>query len=207
MRIVFFLLITGLCLGFVTDANAWPPPTDSHPCYKPNNQFWWCNNTLPSQRFWRNLSDDLHTDVRVTFSGTTHSVKIRIYDLWYNAGGTWYRIADCNATSATPAAFWDTYVCAYDVGDPWYQNWDTCPGRKIKIMLYCWPVAGCIDVAPGLGTNPAPSWLTQYLDAYLDTEANMLRPSTSAPRLNPFEAPRHVYAIRTNGSSHVTCPC
>jgi len=203
---ISFVFLLSLCIS--QESGAWPPDPDSHPCYEPDTQFVWCNNDLPSQRFARNGTEDQHDNLRVTVSGTEYSVQVIIHLVYYQAGGIWYREDDCNSSSATPAAYWDSWTCAKNVGDPWYQNWDACKnGGKIKMMLYCWREAGAIDAAPGLGANPAPKWLTDLIGAWLDNQNRMLRPSTSAPTLVPAPAPRHVYSRSTNNlSTYENCP-
>jgi hypothetical protein len=133
---------------------------------------------------------DWRNSVAVDYYGVTYYVRIKIYGV-YNGNGT--PISDCNSSSATPAHFYNTWICASNDGYPYYQNWDACANRATKLMLYCWPVQGCIDVT-GTGGN---QFIATFLDTYLDTFSNMLRPATSAPRLGPpYEAAQHVYAKR-----------
>jgi len=166
----------------------------------PKDVFTWCNNDLPSQRFERLGTMDWLYQGRVTYGGVNYCVNIRIYGVWHPNGT---RVSDCNSTSATPAALYNTWTCVWNVGDPWYQNWDACPGHRIKMMLYCWPVAGCIDVQSADGARSAH--VAEFLDLYLDTEANMLSPAGGPPALNPAPAPRHVYAMRPVEVGR-TCP-
>ncbi len=188
-KILFLFVILVLVTIPINSAQGWPPPNDSHPCYLPNNVFTWCNLDLPNQRFEGYMTMDWRPDVEVDYQGTTYHVTIKIYGVYYANG---QRKPGCQSSAATPACFWNTWTCVWNVGDPYYQNWDACVNRANKLMLYCWPVQGCIDVT-GTGAN-AP--IAYYLNIYLDTEANMLRPATGAPRLIPYEDSRHVYAMR-----------
>ncbi len=188
--LLFFVFFLALTLSIGAPARAWPPPTDSHPCYDPDDVFTWCNNDLPAQHFARYGTMDRLYNALVTFGGVNYHVTIKIYGVYYANGE---RVPDCDSTSATPAALYNTWTCASNVGDPYYQNWDACANRPIKMMLYCYPVEGCIDVTP---MTAGDRLVALFLDTYLDTQANMLRPSTTAPRLNPVEAARHVYAMR-----------
>lgn len=193
------LIITGV--SSEQAYGAWPvtSPVDSHPCYTshPDTRFEWCNMILPSQRFSRDYTRDRRNSVTITYNGTDYHVGIIIEGVW-NPNGT--RAYGCNSTSATPAAFYNQYECAYNYRDPYYQNWDTCEGGTLKMMLYCWPAEDslyCWDADGNSGT------IASFLNGYLNNSSNLMRPSTTSPRLDPAEDSYHVYAKRASGS---VCP-
>jgi len=197
-RRLFFLLTPVLVLCLCGWAPSWPPDTDRHPCYDPDDEFTWCNNDLPSQKFERFGTSDWAYDTLVTADGHNYHVRIKI-DGVYRANGA--RVPDCDSAKGSPAAFFNTWTCTWNVGDPWFQNWDACPDQPIKMMLYCWPAQGCIEVAP---KNPQSASMAAYLDSYLDTVSNMLLPA-EVPPMDPPPAARLVYAMRPVNQDG-TCP-
>lgn len=188
----YFLLVFLLILFFIPTPfqEVTAIPTDSHPCYDPDDVFTWCNLNLPSRRFERNERRDECLFALVTVGSIDYYVHIYIEGV-YNANGQ--RMSGCRSTAATPGSLWNTWICAWNVGDPWYQNWDTYAGGNLKMMLYCYPLPDCLSV---FQANPQSQYVALFLNGYLNDTNNMLYPSTSAPRLDPVEDEYHVYAMR-----------
>ena len=179
---------------------AWPPPTDNTSCYPWEGDDTWCNLHDPHNTFSRGPTrfdnDDYESYVTVTVGAQVYHVRIRIYDV-YESYSAYPPKSICR--SGTPAEYWDDWACDTNT-DTYFQNCDTCEGQPNKAFRYCWPVAGCIGVTSADGAHSQT--FAAQLDAYLDTESSMLRPSSN-PGLSPLGA-RVVYAKR---SYPVTCDC
>jgi hypothetical protein len=173
-------------------------PEDSHPCYDPDSPFTWCNIIGPGQHFSRYFFADRLRWATVTVGSTAYQVQILI-NYVYDIDGP---IPQCDSASATPAYLYNTWICASNVGYPYYQNWDACANGLNKLMLYCYPVAGCIQVSPRDLDDTA---VAEFLDSYLDNYLYMLIPSSTAPQLDPLPASLHVYAKRPSFAGQA-CP-
>lgn len=197
LKAVRQLVVVGLLAAFplfTSPASSCPAPgTDSHPCYDPDDPFTWCNIDLPCQRFVQVLAHDRLFNAVVTLNGINYYVNIWVRDVWINLGGQWVRRPECNATSATPAALYNTWTCSSNIGDPWFQNWDSCAGRALKMMLYCYLTPGNVEVTSADGQRSQA--VAYELNIYLDTLTNCICPASN-PNLNPPPAANHLYAKR-----------